>query len=202
MKKILSTEGLILDKNLTGENHNSYILLSPVYGKLLSLQRTARKSHQPQNPDLFDIGEFDIEVPNTGIATFIREFTLRHRFSALSKSYQVLKAAAQFAQIINNNLQHAERFAAIYQLCCTTFNALAQYSQPTATLIKSLYIFARDEGYPVKEDWYANLAPTMQREAALIINTPLAELQLMSAQTENLFQQLQAWLHSHTDIVV
>lgn len=202
MKKILSTEGLILDQGLAGEHHLRFTVLSPVHGKLLSLQRTSRKANAQLRPDLFDIGDFEIEVPSNGAATFIREFKLHHRFSAIGKSYAALQCASQFAQIIRNNLQHAEHFAAIYQLCGTTFNALAQYSQPTATLLKSLYIFARDEGYPVKEDWYASLPPPLQHAAARIINTPLANMHTSPAQAAELLQQLQAWLHAHTDIVV
>jgi len=200
MKQILSTEGLVLHKDPSGEHYWRYTLFSKEYGKLLSLQRATKKSNTHTTPDLFDLGEFEIEVPGQGSATFIREFKLHHRFSNIGKSYHRLQCASRFAHTVSQNLQHAEHFDKIYSLCCKTFKALEDAPHPDATLIKSFYIFAKDEGYPIKEDWYTHLPPFLQHDATMIIKTPLVDLQLSPAEINNVLENLCIWLQSHTDI--
>lgn len=202
MKKGLSTEGLILDKNTSGESHWRYTLFSPQHGRILCLQRKSRKPKQQTTIDLFDIGQFQLELPDQGTATFIKDFQLIHRFSQLGKSYSALTRASEFAHIVSNNLQHAEHFTTLYQLCQRTLSALEEAHHPTATLIKSLYLFARDEGYPIKEDWYTHLPTDEQKCAALIINTPLAKLDLNESLAQTILKQLQTWLKTHTDILI
>ena len=202
MKKILSTEGVVLHKTPSGEHFWRYTLCTPQHGKLICLQRDSSKKKGQVLPDLFDIGVFEIEVPIQGKATFIREYFLQHRLSSIGSSYERLKAAARFATIIGNNLQHIELLPNIYSLCCKTLLAFASAPYPAAALLKGLYVFARDEGYPVKEDWYPQLPYKLQSIAASILNTPLAELALDPGSMGHILEHLINWLHTHTDIVV
>jgi len=70
--------------------------------------------------------------------------------------------------------------------------------------IKAVYRFARDEGYPVKEQWFASFAAAERGQVAALLNTPLAA-QAAPPPAEALRilrEKLEAYLRAQTEILM
>jgi hypothetical protein len=65
-----------------------------------------------------------------------------------------------------------------------------------------MYRFARDEGYPVKQEWFPSL-PLADRElAAGMLNRPLAEQTVSVEETVRLRRSLEDYLRERTEILL
>jgi hypothetical protein len=106
-RRQLSTGGIVLDKEDTGENFLRYQVLSPEHGLLLCLKRKAAKASAKTRPDFFDCGAFELEQPAQSQSWFIREFILRRRHDAIAANYEAFRRAAEFSKILCKNLMHA-----------------------------------------------------------------------------------------------
>jgi hypothetical protein len=68
--------------------------------------------------------------------------------------------------------------------------------------LKCLYRFARDEGYPVKEQWFPDL-PAADREAVVILlNQPVAGQIAEPSLVAKLLHCLEDFLRGHTEILL
>lgn len=203
MKRILSTEGLVLAQDISGENHIRITLFSKTEGRLLCMQRKVKKNMSQQvRPDLFDQAQLQLDVPLQGHVHFIKEYQVAHRYSQIGKSYDALLKATELAKIVSQNLEHAEFFEALYNTCLKAFSSFEKGHPPAAILLKSLYLLARDEGYPIKERWYQQLEPTIKNRVSHVINTPLAELNEVSNTLSDILKSLKNWLKVETDFIV
>ena len=157
--KLLSTEGFVLDRQETGESYRRYQVLSREHGLLLCLKRQAVKRAPRSQPDLFDLAVLELEQPARSKSWFIREYRLLKRHSAIGGNYGALRYASEFSRILVKNLEHAESFAGIYRLCVRAFESWEAGVRPEVVFFKCLYVFAREEGYAVKQQWRASLSP-------------------------------------------
>ena len=83
-----------------------------------------------------------------------------------------------------------------------SFTSFATGARPDFVWFKSLYCFARDEGYPVKQQWFPTL-PVADREAvATLLNRPLAEQTATLAAVARLQKRLEEYLTGHTEILL
>ena len=69
-----------------------------------------------------------------------------------------------------------------------------------AVRLKFLYLLVRDEGYPVREDFFARLSENEKRLFAVIVNTPSAELSDFKAHSRDMLEKLCRWISESTDI--
>ncbi len=70
---------------------------------------------------------------------------------------------------------------------------------------KALYSFARDEGYPVGQQWLPTLPATLRRLADDILHRPLTELEadgIDVVQTGLLHRRLEEYLRGHTEVLL
>jgi len=69
-------------------------------------------------------------------------------------------------------------------------------------LLKSVYRFARDEGYPVRQDWLASI-PEAERPAVLDLLTQPVKVSTASAEEVAVWQRrLDDYLRSEADLVI
>jgi hypothetical protein len=68
--------------------------------------------------------------------------------------------------------------------------------------LKSLYLFARDEGYPVKEEWLPSLPAADRAAATQALGRRLGEQESAGADVERIRRSLEDYLGSHTEIIV
>jgi len=83
----------------------------------------------------------------------------------------------------------------------TAFAAFASGARPDLVSFKSLYCFARDEGYPVKQQWFPTLPSADRESVAALLNRPLSEQLATPSAVERLHRRLEEYLRGHTEIL-
>jgi hypothetical protein len=198
----LTTDAFILLKRPPNDTFQTLTAFSAEHGTLTVLQRIAKKSASASPPlDLFDEASLLLESSNQGRTWFVKESRLVTRHSDLGRSYECLVAASTLASLIARNSVHEETRPAVATLLRTAFAALAQGSRPDIVYFKSLYCFARDEGYPLKQQWFPLLPAADRADVATLLNRPLFEQTLPAAAVHPLERRLEAYLRAHTEIL-
>jgi hypothetical protein len=197
----LHTEAFVLLKKPPADRFQQFTIHSAVHGTLLCLRRLAIKS--PSTPlDLFDEAEFFLESSNQGRTWFIKEARLLTRHAAVGRSYEALRHASAFTAIIARNPVEEESRAGVHALLRQTFTAFDGTGRPDIVYFKALYCFARDEGYPVKQEWWQGLPAAARTVAADLLNQPLAAQSVAAPAVARLTSRLEDYLRTHTEILL
>lgn len=199
----LSTEALVLDKRVPTESFQGFTVFSPDHGPLMILQRVVRKPSAGQvSLDLFDEGSFLLETSNQGHTWFVKEVRLLSRKPAIGRDYDTLRFACLVAQLVLRNPPAEDGRVRVYASVHRALEAFSTSDRPDIVNFKSHYRFARDEGYPLKQQWLPTLSATDQETAAALITRPVADLETPAPLVERLQHRLQDYLRNQTEIVV
>ena len=140
---------------MAADGWQSYVLFAPEHGHLHALQRIAQKSSGTRVMlDLFDEADLFLESSNQGRTWFVREAKIALRHAGIGHSYAALREASAFARLIALNQVGPESRAPVAALLRAGLEAFARGIRPDIVYFKCLYRFARDEGYPVKQEWF------------------------------------------------
>jgi len=93
-----------------------------------------------------------------------------------------------------------ESRADVVDLLRTSLGALAAGGRPDIVWLKALYCLLRDEGYPVKQQWWPELAAVDRDLAAQLINQPLAGQTAEAASVARITRRLEEWVAAETEI--
>ena len=201
----LNTDAFVLLKRPPKEAFQTLTVFSAEYGALTVLQRGAKKSANAAAPlDLFDEASLLLESSNQARTWFVKEARVLARPSGIARHYESLQLASQLTALIARNPVHEDGRAAVATLLRTALSAFAHGVRPDAVFFKSLYCFARDEGYPVKQQWLATLPGELRSEAAHLLRTPLAGLEPVEPnrpESEILRRRLTDYRRAHTEIL-
>ena len=198
----LQTDGFVLLKRPAADAYQSYNVFSAAEGSLLVLQRVVKRPTAIDvTLDLFDEVTLGLESSNQGRTWFIKEARLITRHANLGRSYETLRFASNLAGLVARNQVDADSREAVAHLLRVAFSALAAGSRPELVYFKSLYVFARDEGYPLKQQWFPTLSPADQTTVATLLNRPLAEQGATPEEVARLQNRLEQYLSGHTDII-
>lgn len=201
-----SEEALVLAREPSGENHLKLRLLCRGSGLVLSMQRLPRGGKTPKNPvpDLFDRIEVTLNAPKTGGngLYFMGECHIARRHPGLGKQYNRLKAAGDYALLLIRNATHLEDHDRLFTRTNRFFEILEVTHLPQAAYLKALFLFLREEGYPLKEDWWKKLPPSARNRATHYLNDPLESITLGEPGPETILDSLLQWTREHTDILV
>ncbi|HVT71658.1 MAG TPA: hypothetical protein VHD61_00865 [Lacunisphaera sp.] len=151
-------------------------------------------------PDLFDEVELWLESSNQGRTWFIREHRFVQRHPGIGRSYDALRAAAALTQLLGRNPVSDESRPVIAELLRTSFAALAAGGRPDIVWLKTLFTFLRDEGYPVKQQWWPQLPADERDLATRLLNQPLAEQTAEPAAVDRILRHLSDWVRAETEI--
>ncbi len=202
----LQTDAFVLLKRPATDAFQGFQAFSAEHGALLIHQRLARKAAATTVAlDLFDEVSLRLESPTQGQTWFVVEARLITRHPGLGRGYETLRHAAALATLVARNTVHEDSRASVAQLLRTAFAAFAAGRPPEVVWLKSLYVFARDEGYPVKQDWLPSLPTARRAEAERLLFAPLAAEAppaALRAQVAPLVQGLEAYLRAHSDILL
>lgn len=198
----LQTEAFILQRASPREAFQPFTAYSAAHGNLRILQRIARRPKPGhQAIDLFDRIALNLRAGSAG-TWFVQDATLLERFAGIGANYRRLEHAAAFTALIARNPVHEESRESVYHLLQTALGTFADTARPDVVGFKSLYCFARDEGYPLKEHWF----PTLLREdracVTQLLNQPTADQDTPAAAVTRLHRKLADYLRGHTDILV
>jgi hypothetical protein len=206
----IQTIAFILAKLPSGsDSFEQLTAFSSEHGVLHCLRRFAagktraspKSTQETSTPiDLFDEAELWLESSNQGRTWFIKEHRLIQRHDGIGRSYETLRAAAALSTLIARNTVADESRDQVCNLLRTTLTTLAAGGRPDITWLKALYCFLRDEGYPVKQQWWPEL-PTDDREiAAQLLNQPLAAQTADAPAVARISRRLEDWVKAETEI--
>ena len=199
----LQTDAFVLSKRPPADTFQTFNVFSAEHGALLILQRLAKKSAGTAVAlDLFDEASLLLESSNQGRTWFVKETRLVTRHPDLGRSYETLVAASALASLVARNPVPEESRLAVASLLRTALAALATGARPDIVYLKSLYCFARDEGYPLKQQWFPLLPAADRATVAPLLNRPLSDQTAPPAVVHALQCDLENYLRGHTDILL
>jgi hypothetical protein len=199
----LTTEAFVMEKRPPADAFQTFGLFSAEHGGLLALQRIAKRpSATHVSPDLFDEIHVMLESSNQGRTWFFREARIVTRRAAIGRSYDSLRYASALAAVIGRNPVHEESRENVSRLLRAAFNAFAAPGRPDVVYLKSLYLFARDEGYPVKQEWLPSLKEPDRAVASAVLSRKVKEQDSPEADVERIRGSLEGYLGTHTEIII
>lgn len=201
MPQPLQLTAFVLAKKPSGaDKFEQLTVFSREHGVLHCLRRLAQKVATATPPDLFDEVELWLESSNQGRTWFIKEHRFIQRHPGIGRSYDALRAAAALAQLLDRNPVSDESRPVIAALLRTSFAALAAGGRSDIVWLKTLFTFLRDEGYPVKQQWWPQLPAADRDLATRLLNQPLAEQAAEPVAVERITRHLSDWVRAETEI--
>jgi hypothetical protein len=199
----ITAEAFVIEKRPPSDAFQTLGLFSAEHGNLLVLQRVPRKASAAHvAPDLFDEISAMLESSNQGRTWFVKEVRIVRRRAGIGRSYDALRFASALAAVIGRNPVHEESRENVAHLLRTALDAFAEAERPDVVHLKSLYLFGRDEGYPVKEEWLPSL-PAVDRAAAVeALSRRLGEQKTEAAEVARIRRSLEDYLKGHTEIII
>ena len=199
----LQTDAFILLKRPAADSFQSLTVFSAEHGSMLVMQRVAKKSANAAVAlDLFDEVSLVLESSNQGRTWFLKEAQLIQRHAEIGRSYDALRQACALTTLISRNSVDEDSRPAVAALLRSAFVAFGSATRPDIVYFKSVYRFARDEGYPMKQQWFPTLPADDRREVATLLNRPLTEQTATPATVTRLQRRLDEYLRGHTEIIV
>jgi hypothetical protein len=169
----------------------------------VALQRLSRKAASARAAlDLFDAVSAMLESSNQGRTWFVKEARILARHPDIGRSYDALRFASALAAVVGRNPVHEDSRGSVARLLATALAAFGASDRPDIVYLKSLYLFARDEGYPVRQEWLPSLAGAQGAAAAAILGRRLGDQDACAADVERLRGSLEAYLGAHTEIII
>jgi hypothetical protein len=199
----LQTDAFVLLKRPPTDAFQSINVFSGEQGPLLVLQRVSKKP--PTGTvvlDLFDEVSLTLESRNQGQSWFVKESRLITRYATIGRSYDTLRLASALAALVARNPVPEESRSDVVELLRQAFAAFASGSRPDYVWFKSLYRFARDEGYPLKEQWFPTLPSADRTTVARLVSLPLAEQADSPENVVRVTDRLSNYLRGHTEILI
>jgi len=195
----LATEFLVLDRAAGSEGWIRLTVFAATEGRLVCMQRvTSKPSAAAPMLDLFDHVRATLETRNQGRTWFVREALPLRRRTGLGASYAALTHACRFAGVLARTPIHEESREAVAALLTRALDAWEAGTRPDAVYLKSLFLLARDEGFPVREEWIRQLPAGDRAMTELILRQPAAGQTTDEADTRRLTAALEDYLaHGH-----
>lgn len=199
--QFLSSAATVLHRTTNGDNWVRLQCFSVEHGRLDCLQRISqRASRVTPLLDLFDDIQLTLESRNAARTWFVREATVSNRRSGLGRSYDALRHACRFAAVVRDNPGPPESHRPIFLLLQRALQAWESGTRPDIVYVKSLYLLARDEGYPVAQEWRARLSPEARVLATSILGKPVEQQAAEVTTVEEMARNLEEYLRHHTEI--
>lgn len=199
----LQTDAFVLAKRPPADAFQSFTLFSAAHGMLFALQRVTKKSASTTTAlDLFDEAALILESSNQGRTWFVREARLVARQLAIGRNYEALRLASALASLVARNPVEEASRAAVAALLRSAFAAFAAGVRPDVVFFKSVYRFARDEGHPLKEQWFPTLPSADRTDVITLVNRPIAGQTAEPAAVARLQRRLEEYLRGHTELLL
>ncbi|MDQ5979701.1 MAG: hypothetical protein QG602_2676 [Verrucomicrobiota bacterium] len=197
----LQTSAFILSRQPSGSDTFEQLTAFSSEHGVLHLLRRLKQSKDAATPlDLFDEAELWLESSSQGRTWFIKEHRHLQRHEGIGRSYEALKVAAAFSSLLTRNPVPDESRDAVVGLFRTSLAALAGGGRPDIVWLKTLYCLLRDEGYPVKQQWWPQLTGADRDTAAQLLNQPLASQTAEPADVARVVRRLEDWVKAETEI--
>ena len=152
-------------------------------------------------PDLFDEIFCQVQAPNKESSVrFLKDFDVKKTRRGLAISYEKLCAASEISSIVKQNGTHINETTELAQLLSVALDSVEIAQNLDAVKIKFLYLLVKNQGYAVKEDFFASLPAAEKNNFTKILKTPISQLSEEIASAQHLYKILKYWVQEHTDI--
>ena len=195
----LEIRGVVLHREETGENFLRLTLFGP-QGLRRCLLRKVRKLTSILPPDLFDETEIALQKNNSQGLSFAREHLVLQKRMPLALDRTRFDAAGFLARFYIENGEHLLDAHEFYRILQNALSSLEDHGHPPTVLLKTLFLFAREEGLPVKESWFSGLSAEFAGVAQSILRLPVKESSNLNDQAPVLLDSLSHWLRSETEL--
>lgn len=192
MRATETVDALILDCTPSGESFLKLFWLSPSAADYALLRESKRKTAaRPAPPQQI---EMIVESASAGGARFVREWRIVQEWPQLARHYAQFVSWGNLVRFLRPNLSHLSDYGPVHTLLLTTLDALSAGKSAEATELKTLFQFARIEGYPVREEWLANLSSLRRQFATGVLYSPLTTTAPHADETSALITSLKQYL--------
>jgi hypothetical protein len=179
----LQTTAFVLTRRPAKDGYLAHGAFSAEHGALHLMQRAPRATAATLPPlDLFDEAALELEGGRGGRTWFVRGAVIVRRHTGIGRGYETLRRA-------------------LAALLATAFAAFDAGARPDIVYLKALYRFARDEGHPVREEWFPTLPAADRATVAHLLNQPLAAQTAAPEEVDRLLGRLEHYLRGHTEIL-
>ena len=194
----------ILGRAVHGEKFWLITTLSVEEGASSCLIRQSTKKTGTVVPDLFDEAEITLERQKAGSdgPRFAKEYALIARHTGISGDYAGLVYASRFATVLARNAFPPDARAAVFSVCRSAISAFSEKPRRDATYFKSLWMFARECGLPVREDWFESLSYEDRLCVSSVLRSPLDALDVPVRDVERVVGRMEYWLVRENDFSV
>lgn len=198
---LLNTAALVLERRpAAADGWVGYQLFAVESGLLSAMRRERKGAPADPPPDLFDEIEARLESSNQGRTWFFSEVRIRQRPTGIGRSYEALRCASSLARIILRNPIAPDSRPAVYGLLTEAFSAFAQGLRADVVLFKAVFRFARSEGYPVKQEWLAELPSTEAIAAEDVLARPVRDVSIEAERVSRWQLRLEDYLRSRAEL--
>ena len=197
----LQTTAFILARQPSGSDaFEQLTAFSPEQGVLHLLRRMKQTKTSATPLDLFDEAELWLESSSQGRTWFVKEHRFIQRHDGIGRSYEALRTAVALGQLLTRNPVPDESRPAMVELLRSSFGALAAGGRPDVVWLKALYCLLRDEGYPVKQQWWPALPAGDRDTATAVLNQPVAGQAIAPPAVARVTKRLEEWIAGETEI--
>lgn len=191
--------GILLNYEDTGENFSRLTFFSDT-GLVRCLLRKKHKLSAVSPPDLFDDVEVNLQLKNGQGIPFIREHNILKKRSKLALNHSTFEASGFLARFFITNGEHLLEPKNFFSILDNALTSLLDRGMPSTVLLKTLFLFAREEGLPVRESWLSGLENEDLKNAHFIISRPVSESLHLKMEITGLLDSLCSWLRSDTEL--
>ena len=195
----LEIRGVVLNREETGENFIRLTLFCS-NGLRRCLLRKVRKLSAISPPDLFDETEIALQPNNSQGLSFIKEHQVLQKRMSLAFDRERFDAAGFLARFYIDNGEHLLDSIQFFRILQDALTSLIDHGHPPTVLVKTLFLFAREEGLPVKESWFSGLSVEFAKVAQAILRLPVKESISLHDQAPLILESLCHWLRSETEL--
>lgn len=197
--------GIVLDRQDKGESSLLFRIFSPERG-LVAAMRKVSATKTSVLPDLFDQCFFEL-APLGGDESSdlfaLKDFSVNARMTGIPEDYARFSAAARICSWAERNGRYCDRPAEFYKVITGALQSLNGGANADLVLLKFLYVFCRDEGYAVREDFIPSLEAEDAELLKIALRTPSKEMVSSEApHFARLLRRLEAWAAANTDILL
>lgn len=197
----LTAEGIVLNRQRTGENFLHLVFLSPETGIFHAGKRAGTTGSKSPQPDLFDEATLTFDPPRKGTSSlrFIREYRVVRRHERLGTDYATLALACRYARVLTDNPLPDTSAPHLHATLHRALTAWEAGRAPETVYFKALFLFARDEGFPVKEEWMDSLTSGDRGAVSEILRLPAQEIHA-ETHTSRLIRLFEKYLHHEHEV--
>jgi hypothetical protein len=196
----LSIEAFVLDRRPPSDAFQALLVFSASHGALWVMHRISRRASAPVAIDLFDEVSLILDSSNQGRTWFVREARVITHHAGIGRGYATLQHAAAIARLVARNAITEEGRESTARLLRTALAALDTGVRPDVVRFKATFVFARDEGHPLRQHWLPTLPVDDRTQVSELISRPLTEQTASAEAVTRLQRRLEEFLQGHTEL--